>query len=249
MSLLALQRDFQAWLKSESVEIAARFGDPARAGLAVYLNNYRSQLLACLTASFPTARAWIGDIAFDGAAATHVDRVPPQAWTLDSYGLDFHETLEMLYPEDPEVAELARLESSLAVAFVGPDATAVDPAALADIDWDNAIIHLVPTFALLPVTTNVAALRSAIQDQQTPPPAVRLPERASIAIWRDRLAPMFRTVTAQEATIFEQVRARRRFGEICADLIKGVGEERGTVIAGSMLRQWLTDRVIVDISS
>ncbi len=248
MNLLALQRDFQTWLKSESAEIAMRFGEPAQAGLAVYLNNYRSQLLACLTASFPTVRAWIGDTAFDGAAATHVDTVPPRAWTLDDYGLDFPETLETLYPEDPEVAELARLECHLAVAFVGPDATPVGPAALTNIDWDNAIIHLAPTFELFPVTTNVGALRSAIQAEQTPPPVVRLPEPASIAIWRDRLTPMFRTVTAQEAAIFDQVREGRRFGEICADLIERVGAERGPAIAGSMLSQWLTDHMVVDIT-
>lgn len=45
MSLLDLQRDFQSWLKTESNEVAARFGEPSRAGLAVYLNNYRAQLL------------------------------------------------------------------------------------------------------------------------------------------------------------------------------------------------------------
>ena len=60
MNLLNLQRDFQSWLRTESAEAAERFGAPARAGLAVYLNNYRSQLLACLTESFPAVRAWVG---------------------------------------------------------------------------------------------------------------------------------------------------------------------------------------------
>jgi hypothetical protein len=223
MSLLDLQRDFQSWLKTESNEVAARFGEPSRAGLAVYLNNYRAQLLACLTESFPAVRAWIGDTAFEGAAATHVDRVPPSAWTLDEYGREFAETLDMIYPDDPEVAELARLEWNLAVAFVGLDATPVDPAALSDIDWENAIIHMVPTFA-------------------------RLPEPASIAVWRKGFTPMFRTVTAEEATVFEQLRQKQRFGDICGDLVKRMGEEQGLALAGSMLRQWFTDRVIAAIS-
>lgn len=248
MSLLDLQRDFQSWLEAESNEVAARFGEPSRAGLAVCLNNYRAQLLACLTESFPAGRAWIGDSAFEGAAATHVDRVPPSAWTLDEYGRDFPETLDMIYPDDPEVAELARLEWNLAVAFVGPDATPVDPAALSDIDWDNAIIHMVPTFVLFPVTTNVAALRSAIHDQQTPPPVARLPEHASIAVWRKGFTPMFRTVSAEEAAVFEQLRQKQRFGDICGDLVKRMGEEQGLALAGSMLRQWFTDRVIAAIS-
>lgn len=248
MSLLNLQRDFLAWLKTESNEIAMRSGETARAGLAVYLNNYRAQLLACLTESFPAVRAWIGDTAFDGAAATHVDRVPPSAWTLDEYGRDFAETLDMIYPNDPEVAELARLEWNLAVAFVGSDATPVNPAALAGVDWDNAIIQLVPTFVLFPVTTNVAALRSAIHDQKTPPPVERLPEPASIAVWRNGFTPMFRTVAAEEAAVFEQIRQKQRFGDICGDLVERMGEEQGPALAGAMLRQWLIDGVIASIT-
>jgi hypothetical protein len=248
MSLLALQRDFQTWLTSESAEIAVRFGERAHAGLAVYLNNYRSQLLACLATSFPTVRAWIGDRAFDGAAATHIDSVPPQGWTLDAYALDFPQTLDSLYPRDREIAELARLERDLAVAFVGPDATPVDPAALGNIDWDSAVLHFVPTFALLRVTTNVGAIWSAINAQQNPPPSVHLPEPASIAIWRDHLVPTFRTVTAEEAAILEQARSGQRFGAICANLVECLGEERGPAIAGSMLSQWLADRLIVHIS-
>jgi hypothetical protein len=77
---------------------------------------------------------------------------------------------------------------------------------------------------------------------------MHLPERASIAIWRDQLTPRFRTVTAEEASVLEQVREGRRFGEICSGFVERVGEERGPMIVGSMLGQWLIDRVIVDIT-
>jgi hypothetical protein len=215
---------------SESAEIAARFGEQARTGLAAYLNNYRSQLLACLATGFPIVRAWIGDAAFDDAAAKHIDRVPPHAWTLDAYGQDFPETLDALFPEDPEIGELARLERDLALAFVGCDAAPLDPAALTDI------------------TTNVGAIWSAINAEQTPPPAVHLPAPASIAIWRKHFAPTFRTVMAEEVVILEQAREGLRFGAICADLIERVGRERGSEIASSILCQWLTDGVLARIS-
>ena len=52
----------------------------------------------------------------------HVARVPPSSWTLDAYPRDFPATLAPLYPDDPEVAELAVLELALAEAFVGADA-------------------------------------------------------------------------------------------------------------------------------
>jgi hypothetical protein len=247
MSLLALQQNFRTWLTSESAEVEARFEERARAGLGVYLNNYRAQLVACLSASFPVLRAWMGDAAFEGAAASHIDNVPPHAWTLDAYGLDFHETLRRLYPTDPEIAELARLERELESAFVGPDSALVDPAALADVDWDAAVIQFVPTLRLLSVTTNAAAIWSAISNGETPPAAELLPEPASLAIWRQHLAPRFRRVTADEAAAICEAREGQTFGSLCADWIERHGEEQGPALAGALLGQWLSDGWIADV--
>jgi hypothetical protein len=247
MSLRALQENFQAWLTSESAEAAAQFSERAPPGLAIYLNNYRAQLLACLSATYPVVRAWIGDVSFEAAAAKHIDAVAPHAWTLDAYGLDFPETLATLHPSDPEIAELARLECELGLAFVGQDSAPFDPAALADIDWDAAVIQFVPSFTQLPVTTNVGAIWSAINANETPPPAVRLPKPASLAIWRDGFAPRFRTVAAEEATFLEQVCEGLTFGAICAALVERLGEERAAAAAGAFLSQWLADHLIAHI--
>jgi hypothetical protein len=240
-----LQQNFRGWLTSEA---AVDFGERAQPGLAVYLNNYRAQLLSCLSTSYPMVRSWIGDAAFEGAAATHIDRTPPHSWTLDAYGLDFSETLDAIYPHDAEVGELARLERELGLAFVGRDALPVDPSSLTEIDWDRAIIQLVPTLTLLPVTTNVGALWSALHDEETPPPALRLPEPTHLAVWRDGFASKFRTVAAEEAAVLAQIRGGKSFGDICATLVERLGEEAGPAAAGAMLSQWLTHRLIENIS-
>jgi hypothetical protein len=247
MCLQTLQQTFRDWLTTETDDIAARFDERARAGLAVYLNNYRAQLLACMSASYPALRAWIGDTAFEAAAASHIDDAPPHDWTLDAYGLDFPETLEGLHPADPEIAELARFERELGAAFVGPDATPIDPAELTDVDWDAAIIRLVPTFRLLSVTTNVAAIWSAISKGETPPSAALLPEPATLAIWRHDLTPKFRTLTAEEATSLQHVHQGKTFGALCAALVEGLGEERAAALAGSLLGQWLSDRLVAAV--
>lgn len=239
MRLLALQQNFREWLTSEAADTAAQFGERARPGLGVYLNNYRAQLLAFLSASYPVLRAWIGDAAFESAAATHIDSVQPHAWTLDAYGLDFADTLEHLYPADPEVPELARLERDLAAAFVGLDAAPVVPADLADVDWDTALISLVPTFTLLPVTTNVGAIWSSIANGENPPSAARLPEPASLVIWRHALTPRFRTVTAEEARALRRAQEGESFASLCATL--------SPETAGSFLGQWLSDGLIACI--
>ena len=247
MSLLALQRNFQDWLTNESTDASARFGVQARAGLAVYLNNYRAQLMTCLAESFPAVRSWLGDPQFNATAATHIDRAPPHAWTLDAYASGFPETLDVLHPGQPHVGELARLELALAAAFVGPDAAAVDTTALGDVDWDGAIIVLAPTFVMLPVTTNVCAIWSAISAQEPVPMPQSLPEGSRIAVWRKQLTPSFRAVTSEEAVALGQARDGRCFGDICASLVQRMGEGPGIDAAGAMLAQWLAEGSIVRI--
>ncbi|HVY79702.1 MAG TPA: DNA-binding domain-containing protein [Steroidobacteraceae bacterium] len=249
MSLLTLQRNFAAWLTSGSAEMAAPFGEQARPGLAVYLNNYRSQLLSCLSTSFPVTRAWMGDTAFAAATATHIERVPPRSWTLDAYGHEFPETLRALHPADPDFTELAALERDLGEVFVGADSARFDPAALADIDWETAIIHFVPTLRLLSVTTNVVAIWSAIDALETPPAVVRLSEPATVAIWKAELSSRFRMLTRDEETAIGQLRAGRTFGAVCAALVERHGEEQGPVMAGSFLGRWLSDQMVARIGA
>src|ERR1700721_999161 len=111
MNLAALQRAFRSWLAVEASDAAARFGDRAEPGLAVYLNNYRGQLMVCLSESFATVRAWLGEDAFHTPAATHIARRPPYSWTLDAYALEFPEPTEAFYPDAPEGGGGARLRA------------------------------------------------------------------------------------------------------------------------------------------
>jgi hypothetical protein len=246
VSLLSTQREFERWLTCETVGLHERFGARPQAGLAVYLNNYRSQLMSCLASSFPVTRAYLGDLAFDSAAAAHIEDSPPHAWTLDAYAMEFPATLERLHVSP--TGELARLELGLAMAFVGPDASPVDTASLRNIDWDAAVLQLAPTFALLSVTTDVCALWAAIRVQRPPPVDLRLAEPASIAIWRNAFESRFRAVTSIEADALSQIRMRRSYGEICRRLVERMGKEQGIAMAGGLLAQWLTDGLIVGVA-
>ena len=82
--LAELQRDFRVFLTDASPTAIERLGGAGQPGLAVYQNNYRSQLVACLESSYPQLRLWIGADAFLSAAVTHIDERPPHGWTLDA---------------------------------------------------------------------------------------------------------------------------------------------------------------------
>lgn len=249
MNLLALQRDMRAWLVHEDADAAARLGGRAAPGLSVYQNNYRAQLVGCLEASFARTQAWIGDAAFLRAAATHIDRVPPSSWTLDAYGRDFPATLALLYPDDPEVSELAAIELALEEAFVGPDATALTVADMSDIDWDDAVLRLVPTLETLPARTNAAALWSALAADETPPPARRLDEPEATLFWSQNQQARFRTIDQVELQALMRVRAGTTFEALCAETAEAFGHDDAPTIAGQWLGRWIGDGLIAAIET
>lgn len=242
MRLATLQADFGRWLQAECSDAAARLGNGP--GLDVYLNNYRSQLVAALESGFPQLQRWLGDTAFLAAAARHIETYPPSAWTLDAYGEDFPATIAALHPDAPEYAELARIEWALAAAFTTPDVTPLSIETVGDVDWETARIVFVPHLVLLPVTTNAAALWQSLSAGTAPPAAQRLPAPGSVLLWRDGFTPSFRMIEQAEATAILQLQARTSFGALCEVLADEHGEADSAAIAGAWLGAWLRHGLI-----
>ena len=244
MTLAEMQRDFRAWLATGKTP---DFGAHATPGLSVYQNTYRAQLAACLEASFPHTRQWIGGEAFHAAVVAHVERVPPSSWTLDAYPRDFPDTMRQLYPGDPEVAELADLERALDDAFVGADAEPITAAMAAQADWDRAALRLTPTLDLLDATTNAVAIRSALAADEPPPAAAMLEDTGALLVWRRDFVACVRPIAASERQALLRARAGVPFAALCASLVAVHGEGDGIALAGGWLGRWLADGLIVAI--
>jgi hypothetical protein len=252
MSLLALQRGLRDRILSDeaafATQVSARHGASAETRLDVYHHAYRAQLVACLRDTFEKTHAWLGDQAFDDAARAHIEAHPPFSWTLGDYGPDFPETLKALYPDDPEVAELAWLDWSLRRAFDGPDAQPMGQDALAAIDWDAAVLVLPPTLVVGEVVTNCAAIWGAMAEDQTPPAAERLAAPAAIRVWRLELSPRYRTIEAAERQALALVAAKVPFGQVCARLSEGLDEAAAAQAIGALLGAWLQDGLICGVA-
>jgi hypothetical protein len=244
MTLAELQSDFHLWLVSASAAAASRLGKDARPGLAVYQNNYRAQLIGSLEQVFPQTRAWIGEEAFLYAAVKHIDQCPPHAWTLDAYAEDFGDTLRVLFPRNPDIHELAWIESALSAAFVAPDAEPLTAAALADIDWDRARLVLAPSLLTLPATTNAASLYWAMKEGGERPDAEMLAEPSGLVVWRQGYVSCLRTVDAFEHQALLQMQANGSFGALCETLVERLGEEAGVASAGALLANWIGSELV-----
>lgn len=223
---------------------AARLGALSAPGLRVHRNNYHSQLVACLAESFACTRDWIGEDAFNAAVGRHIDLVPPSRWTLDAYPSDFPTTLETLYPGDPEVKELAWLECALGEAFVGPDAEALDPADIADVDWDRAALIFTPTLALGALMTNAPAIWSALNASEVPPPVRLLADPGAILVWRHDQVSCFRAVGQMEYQALLAMNSGMPFAELCKKMVASLGETEGVASMGQFLGQWFADGLV-----
>jgi len=247
MKLADMQRDFQSWLVDASEEAADRLSVHAAAGLAVYQNNYRTQLVNCLKHTFPNLQTWLGEEEFRNAAIAHIDKYPPHAWTLDAYAEDFGQTLRERFPNNPDIHELAWIELALGEAFVARDAQPLTLDALATVDWDNAKLRLTPSLRVQVMTTNVEAIWSALCEELTPPPSEMLAEAGGLMVWRRQFTSRLREIDGLEYAALVQLQRNGSFVDLCEMLVARLGEEDGVAKAGSLLAGWLGSELIVGV--
>lgn len=253
MTLTAIQQRFHATVTG--VETAAVLDWPRdmHAGLAVYRSAYRARLLDCLRDGFDKCRKWIGDDSFDAAAAHHLILHPPASWTLDEVGRGFSDTLGTLFPDDPEVEELAWLEFGMQQIFTSPDALALAAdiftdraSSFAEADWLDLRLAFVPSLQVRAVMSDCAALWTAI-DRQAEMPPIDLPRDAStLLLWRKDLRSQFRLLDDDEAAGLALMRGGATFEDLCAALVQRCGDEAGVAAAGNMLGRWMTDALVRD---
>ncbi|MBX9884686.1 MAG: DNA-binding domain-containing protein [Novosphingobium sp.] len=245
MSLLALQRDFRDWLVTGDDAAAQALGGGP--GTVVYQNNYRTALVSSLAETFQRLALWLGDEGFEAAAARYIDARPPSSWTLDAYGEDFTDFVATLWPDDPEVAEIALLDWTVGQVFVGSDAEALQPEALAVADWETAVIRVVPSLLVLPITTNADAIWQALATEETPPDAEMAEPGTAVLVWRQGLEPVFRRAEAHERDVLAWSAAGQGFAAVCERLADTLGEDAAVTAAGTMLGRWLAEGMIASV--
>ncbi|MEI6641092.1 MAG: DNA-binding domain-containing protein [Novosphingobium sp.] len=245
MSLLTLQRDFRDWLVTGDDSAAAALGGGP--GTLVYQNNYRTALVSSLAETFQRHALWLGEEAFESAAARYIDARPPSSWTLDAYGEDFTDFVATLWPDDPEVGESALIDWTVGQVFVGPDAEALLPEALAVADWETAVIRAVPSLLVLPITTNADAIWQALATGEAPPPAETAEHGTALLVWRQGLEPVFRRAEAHERDVLAWSAAGQGFAAICERLAETLGEEAAVTAAGTLLGRWLSEGMVAAV--
>ena len=244
--LAELQRRFCAWLREGDEDVAARLAETLNvgAGLSVYQNAYRVSLVEALCETHRRAALWLGEAAFEAAAARYIDAEPPSSWTIDAYGAGFPAALRA---DDPVAADLAAIDRAVGDVFVGADAIPVSAAALAEVDWQTAVIRPVPALALVPIQTNADALWLALAGEETVP-AAKNGDTATLMVWRQGFEPVMRRADPVECAILRASLAGIGFARICEELADESDEADAVTRAGTVLGRWIGEGLIADFA-
>lgn len=148
MSALAdLQRQFLAALAGDETTAVPALIDDRNADavqrLAIYRNNWRSNLRNALRAAYPVVERLVGIEFFGWLADRFIDRQPSHSGNLDDYGGEFAAFIS----DFPAVAELSYLADVAHLEWL-IDAVMTAPDSAADIDVD-ALPALPPHLRLL----------------------------------------------------------------------------------------------------
>jgi hypothetical protein len=235
--------------------------------LDIYANMYFYRLLDCLKEDFAKTLAAIGPARFHNLATDFLLRHPSRHPSLRELGrpLPGFIAAHALAGEYPWLADLARLEWTRTDLFDAEDAAPVTGGGLAAFPPDRAgeaLIRLVPAFALLRLGHDAPAIWRALAAAGAPPeagpdggavaagaPAAGAVRRAAgkrtaVRVWRQEMVVYHRAIDEEEAGALEAIGAGETFARLCQRAAAGRSPGRATARVGRMLQGWLEDGII-----
>lgn len=258
MSPLAdLQEAFQACVLSDNPGLVERIAGGARVDpqqrLRIYFDAYRLRLVEALATDYEALRALMGEAAFGAACRAYVEATPSQFRNVRWYGGRLPEFLRITQPwaEQPILHEVAVFEWTLTLAFDAPDAPVVrfeELACLPQPAWPVLGFVLHPCAHFLELHSNAPSLRKATDAGDSLPDAVIADDTKTWLIWRKELTAYFRSLSESESWAFAAVREGASFTALCEGLCRWFAPDEAAPQAATLLRQWVDDELISDLT-
>jgi hypothetical protein len=217
--------------------------------LRVYQQAYAARLTAALRDNFGVVPRVLGDEAFDALArayiAEHPSTHPSIRWFGDRLPA-FMVRRDDLVPH-PALVDLARLEWALRSAFDAADAPVLmadDLGSVAAQAWPELVFAPMPGLQLLRLQWKVGPAWRLLQGVGEPELPEPEPLDHDLLVWRQGLAPRWRTVEAREAGLLQRVIGGMAFGELCAWADDGSPDGDAAAQVASALRRWVADGLL-----
>jgi len=222
-------------------------GADAQQRLGIYHHAYRARLAEVLADSFVKTNLYMGSDAFEHDAKAFAVSHPPLTRSLSRYGAAFPAHLASLYPDNPELHELAQLDWDLRTRFDSADVPALTVAlvqAQAQApSWLSGLAPLHPGLVLRQITTNVVPIWRAIEADEEVPEVHHHTQPKTMAVWRKALQPHFQTLDDDEASFLQHLMDGHSI-EDTANALAGTPALPDPQRLGGWLQAWLADGML-----
>ncbi len=217
--------------------------------VGIYKNAYRARLAEVLADTYAKTTLYMGSDVFDQHARDFAVDHPPFTRSLNRYGAGFAAYLNRVYPDHPELMQLAQLDWDLRACFDGPDVASLDVAGVAadaERRWMSRSDALHPSLVLREISTNTVALWRAIDADTDVPQAVRLPASVTLAVWRKGLQPHFKTLEGGEAVFIRMMMQGYSIADV-AGALEGTEHLADPMTLARWLGEWWEDGFLVTL--
>ena len=221
-SLDFIEREFQDFIFGNSAAIDREIaGEPdfRQVRLGIYYDAYRLRLTEVLARDYEALSACLGAEAFARLARKYLGAHPSTFRNVRWFGGKLADFLaaDADYSHQPVLAELARLEWVMGLAFDAPDDVTLhfeDLAAVAPEAWPDLHFEIHPSVHLLELRSNAVAIWHAVKDETGEEIAPKYADDPTcFVVWRKDLASYFRSAcTHSRASDFRWRRISRRSG-------------------------------------
>lgn len=259
-SLTRIQDDFQAFILSgaEGVEthVVGTARVPIATRLAIYGDGYALRLIEALQSNYPALAKLLGEEDFAALGRAYVRRHDSSFTSIRYYGAALAEFLasDAEYAEIPVLAELARWEWAMTLAFDAADADTIAADALAAVgptDWPALRFEWHPSVQRLDLFWNAPQIwKSLAADDVIDRPVPEVKAAASPwLLWRQDLQTWFRSMDVAEASALDTALGGGCFADICAVLATHFSEQEIPAKAAGYLGNWMASGLIIAFGS
>lgn len=218
--------------------------------VAIYADAYRLRLLEVLEDNYPGLYRLLGTDAFRALGTDYIHAHPSTFRSVRWYGdrlADFI-TARRDVPAGGLLAEMARVDWTMGLAFDAADADVLEEAAMAAVSpqhWGSLVFTLHPSVFRLDLHHDLPPLREQLRasdDQQDPP--ARRDAPLPWLFWRRSLRVHYRSLDIDEAHLLDALRRQTPFATLCEMLTEWVDDEHAPMRAVGLLKRWLLDGLI-----
>jgi len=207
-------------------------------GVAVYRHAYLARLEGALRVNFPNLAVILGPNGFRVAANAYAERYPSRHPSIRWHGEHLHREMPT-----PPLADLARMEWALGLAFDAGDLPVIDADRLSAIDpahWSSLPLALHPATQVLPMAWDIERLWESARAHPEGPWEEPRPHRHALLVWRMELQAHWRIAPEDEGRALLALSTCGTLEGACA----GADAARARAI-GEWFARWVRDGLLV----